>query len=89
MTWDGTHIADDYRLSNSVMYCNPAAPLAGDMISRGFPCNNTGLLLTWHNASTLQLFAALTGLYYRFAVDTDYPFSGWQKFNVQQDNYPI
>lgn len=84
--WDGVHLADDYRMSNVIMYCNPAA---GDMIACEFPCNNTGLLLTWYNASTLQLFATQAGLYYRFAIDTNYPFSGWQKFNVQQDNCPI
>ena len=78
--WNGAQLADDYRLTNIIMYCNP---VAGDMMLQNFPCNNTGLLLSWYNKSTLQLFAAQTGLYYRFAIDTDYPFSGWQKFIVQ------
>ena len=32
--WNGAQLADDYRLTNIIMYCNP---VAGDMMLQNFP----------------------------------------------------
>lgn len=74
--WDGKHHADDYRLTNLVMYCNSAM---STLTSHGFPENTTGLFMSWANEATLQLYATQSGLYYRYATGKTYAFTAWAK----------